>query len=497
MNSRKFLSHSAFSLIEILVVTGIISIILATLMSVTQNSQKLITGITSQHDSQDLRALTNTLLSKESLCKHNLENLDFDLNFTEGLTPEKNQLSQIISNQTSNSKLIELNNKWGNLKIQKIWYEKYTEPEFNGSQGSLIGYLFIQLDRMPGQSTNHRQIKIPVKFEIEEYTDSNQVKKNRIKTCTSTADFSNELEYFCSSIDGTLDTNVNPPKCSIAKAVCEKNGNEWDDILNICIDKNFHSADFNKDYQIDCIEFNHILKIFTQNQNHEFHCNQSAASGYESLPENQTPNHSCPFHSADINKDWKFSLSEILRVIQYWNVGGGRYRKAFEGETSEDGFKPVTIPAKSINEEQLYGVCPIEFLEGYPGMAGVGVSLSKYNYKFDKIFHDADINNDYKIDCEELNIVKSMYNSNGYHCDENSHYGYATGLDASKNNCRFHSADYDKNWKISLSEWLRMTQLYNIGRYERHSPGTAPLPQEDGFHAVATSSNLFPPTICP
>ena len=43
-------------------------------------------------------------------------------------------------------------------------------------------------------------------------------------------------------------------------------------------------------------------------------------------------------HTADTNRDWSISLLELLRVVQFYNIGG--YRCAAEDTPTEDGFEP-------------------------------------------------------------------------------------------------------------------------------------------------------------
>ncbi len=68
----------------------------------------------------------------------------------------------------------------------------------------------------------------------------------------------------------------------------------------------------------------------------------------------------------------------------------------------------------------------------------------------------------------ELLRVIQFFNSNGYHCvvaPENSEDGYAPGKDGN-HSCRPHSSDYNpQDWEISLTELLRLIQIFNSGGY--------------------------------
>lgn len=74
--------------------------------------------------------------------------------------------------------------------------------------------------------------------------------------------------------------------------------------------------------------------------------------------------------------------------------------------------------------------------------------------------HSADRDGDWRIVLSEVLRVIQIYNLGGYHCDATGEDGYAPGLGDVL--CAPHTSDYTpQNWVISLSELLRMVQLYN------------------------------------
>jgi hypothetical protein len=99
------------------------------------------------------------------------------------------------------------------------------------------------------------------------------------------------------------------------------------------------------------------------------------------------------------------------------------------------------------------------------------------------IRHDADTNDPpFVLDLSELLRVIQFYNLDGYHCDETTPDGYAPGRDVTLENCQPHSADYnpgngDTEWVISLSEVLRVIQIFNAEGRQYHACDTG----EDGF----------------
>ncbi len=90
-----------------------------------------------------------------------------------------------------------------------------------------------------------------------------------------------------------------------------------------------HSADQNGDGLISLSELLRVIQFFNSNG---LHCQEGTEDGYAPGPGDQ----GCVHHSSDYNSaDWLIGLSELLRLIQFFNSGGYH---ACEG--SEDGFCP-------------------------------------------------------------------------------------------------------------------------------------------------------------
>lgn len=91
----------------------------------------------------------------------------------------------------------------------------------------------------------------------------------------------------------------------------------------------------------------------------------------------------------------------------------------------------------------------------------------------------ADYDANWRIGLSELLRLIQFYNSPGYHCDAQGEDGYAAGSGAD-HDCLPTSADYKpQDWRIDLSELLRYIQIYNVGGYERSEgteDGIAPTP---------------------
>ncbi|MCX8064603.1 MAG: hypothetical protein N3G21_05455 [Candidatus Hydrogenedentes bacterium] len=87
----------------------------------------------------------------------------------------------------------------------------------------------------------------------------------------------------------------------------------------------------------------------------------------------------------------------------------------------------------------------------------------------DSPYHSADTNRNWKIELGELLRVIQFFNAGGYHCAlSQSEDGYMPGDDLSLRMCKPHLSDYSpQDWKIQLTELLRLIQFFNIGGYMR------------------------------
>ncbi len=88
--------------------------------------------------------------------------------------------------------------------------------------------------------------------------------------------------------------------------------------------------------------------------------------------------------------------------------------------------------------------------------------------------YSADTNGDLVISMSELLRVVQLFNSDGYSCDSTGEDGYRPG--PGTQTCKPHDTDYNpQDWRIELSELLRVVQMFNSGGYvfDPHS--------EDGF----------------
>ncbi len=102
-----------------------------------------------------------------------------------------------------------------------------------------------------------------------------------------------------------------------------------------------------------------------------------------------------------------------------------------------------------------------------------------------RIWHSADTNRDWKIQLTELLRVIQLFNSGGFHVEEGTEDGYAPGPNGLKEGLHHHSDYNPQNWIIELVELLRLIQLFN------YADGYSQMPNsEDGF---APGNNGFRP----
>ncbi len=90
-----------------------------------------------------------------------------------------------------------------------------------------------------------------------------------------------------------------------------------------------HSADQNGDGRISLSELLRVIQFFNSDG---LHCQPGTEDGYAPDPGDQ----SCAHHATDYNPpDWRIRLTELLRLIQFFNSDGFHY---CPGEGTEDGF---------------------------------------------------------------------------------------------------------------------------------------------------------------
>ncbi|MCC6142964.1 MAG: hypothetical protein IT368_04055 [Candidatus Hydrogenedentes bacterium] len=120
--------------------------------------------------------------------------------------------------------------------------------------------------------------------------------------------------------------------CTVAIAGAAQAQPKGDPPLEV-LDVAFHSADTSADWEISLSELLRVIQFFNSGG---LHCEAGTEDGYGPGAGDQT----CTSHDADYNGlDWLISLSELLRVIQMFNA-----RVYGLDPSTEDGFIPLFDP---------------------------------------------------------------------------------------------------------------------------------------------------------
>ncbi|MCX8063580.1 MAG: proprotein convertase P-domain-containing protein [Candidatus Hydrogenedentes bacterium] len=108
------------------------------------------------------------------------------------------------------------------------------------------------------------------------------------------------------------------------------------------------------------------------------------------------------------------------------------------------------------------------------------------SHEDNRLWHSADTNRNWRIELTELLRVIQFFNSGGYHLEDNTEDGYAPGINPEKVGLPHHSDYSPQNWRIELSELLRLIQFFNSPDGYSRSLGS-----EDGFTFGSSGSRDF------
>lgn len=101
----------------------------------------------------------------------------------------------------------------------------------------------------------------------------------------------------------------------------------------------FHTADINLSGTISLSELLRLIQFYNSGG---FHCADFPGDTEDGYVPGLLGNKACAFHQSDYApQDWQMSLSELLRAIQFYNTLG---LYACPGENTEDGFCPGPAP---------------------------------------------------------------------------------------------------------------------------------------------------------
>ena len=155
-----------------------------------------------------------------------------------------------------------------------------------------------------------------------------------------------------------------------------------------------------------------------------------------------------------------------------------------ESRMCEQDSNDSLVQGESNNQTEREG----SSIESGPG-GDVGVQDRGYCTNY----HSADTDHNWKIELGELNRIVQYYRSNSYMCQTTSLHedGYLPSDEETPGSCTAetteyccerHGADYNPpDWKINLSELLRMIQFFNMHEYHE----TTAVDSEDGYNGGA------------
>jgi hypothetical protein len=99
-----------------------------------------------------------------------------------------------------------------------------------------------------------------------------------------------------------------------------------------------HGADCNpRDWRINLTELLRVIQFFNIRG---YQCAAAPDATEDGYLAGSGEGHACPPHSSDYNpQDWLIDLTELLRLIQFYNIGG-YHACPHEDPPTEDGFCP-------------------------------------------------------------------------------------------------------------------------------------------------------------
>ncbi len=131
-------------------------------------------------------------------------------------------------------------------------------------------------------------------------------------------------------VSSTVDTS-RAGAYSVTYAASDPSGNAAVPVTRtVIVECPYHKADQDQNGRIGISELLRVIQLFNSGG---YHCDAAGEDGYAPGAPGDT---ACAFHSSDYAPaDWSISISELLRLIQFYNFGG--YHPCAEGE---DGFCP-------------------------------------------------------------------------------------------------------------------------------------------------------------
>ncbi len=173
------------------------------------------------------------------------------------------------------------------------------------------------------------------------------------------------------------------------------------------------------------------------------------------------------------------------KQVQYNIVTPGQVRVIIAGLNQNiipsGSVAQITLQVCASAPAGVYDISLSRTILSSPTGASIPVSVIHGNLTVQRsAYHSADQNRDWKISLTEVLRVIQLYNSGGFYCLCKTEDGYS--VTGENRTCSPHNSDYygSPDWKIQLYEILRLIQIYNYGSYHP-AIGT-----EDGFALGST-----------
>jgi hypothetical protein len=198
---------------------------------------------------------------------------------------------------------------------------------------------------------------------------------------------------------------------------------------------------------------------------------------------------------------WSYASSSGTNVPQVAPTPGdtGALSWAYFSTPASPVSFSYTLNAPTDAEGPVQLTSNVLFRDGVNPEQTITVTPSPLTISPAPAFHSADTNGDFKLSLSELLRVIELYNTRfgttrtgHYQVQDGSEDGFAANPDlsntATTTNARFHAADSNRDGKLSLSELLRVIELYNTragtvrtgayhlqtGTEDGFAPGAAP-----------------------
>ncbi len=129
--------------------------------------------------------------------------------------------------------------------------------------------------------------------------------------------------------------------------------------------------------------------------------------------------------------------------------------------------KTFNLGPLTVEDSGEYALVVADAVGTLGGNVLVSLTVEAAEGELPEPIHSADTDGDGVFSLTEMLRIIQLYNANAYYCDDTQPDGYAPGVSATApQDCPYHATDYiEKDRILSLSELLRALQIFQIGSY--------------------------------